>query len=59
MARAREAESLGIDGTEHIEIDKTVVKGCDYGVSHRMSQPRQIAIMTGGIDYNEAAGMPE
>ena len=57
MADARHCEGRGIDGAEHVEIEKTVVERRDQGVGHRMSKPHQVAVGRGRIDHHEIVAM--
>src|SRR5258708_18882090 len=57
VTRSGNTERLRIDGAEHIDINKAVVKRRDQGVSHRMGQPHQITVVTWSIDYNNAVCM--
>src|SRR5471032_227616 len=57
VAGAGDAESLGIDGAKHIEVDETVVQRRNQGIGHRMNVPRQNAVMTGGIDHNKGMAL--
>ena len=43
-----------MDRAKHIEIDKAVVERGDQGVGQRMRYPRQIVVVTGGIDDDDA-----
>src|ERR1700704_5836312 len=57
VTRSGNTESLRIDGAQHIDINKAVVKRRDQGISHRMGQLHQITIVTWSIDYNNAMCM--
>ena len=53
MALAGHGIGGGIDGSQHVEIEETVIDRRHQRVGHRMRQPHQIAVVAGRIDHDE------
>jgi hypothetical protein len=53
MAHARDLEGRGIDATEHVEIEETVIQRRHQRIGHRMRKPHQVGVVAGRIDHDE------
>ena len=53
VALAGDRERRGVDGADHVEIDKAVVEGGDQRIRHGMGEPREIAVGARRIDDHE------
>ena len=54
-AGAGDMEGLGLDGGEHVEIDKTVVERRHQRVRNRMGRASERALVAGRVDDDEVA----
>jgi hypothetical protein len=53
---SRHGIGLGIDGSEHVEIQEAVIDRRHQRVGHGMCKPHQIAVDAGRIDHDEVKG---
>ena len=57
MALAGDGIGRGIDGSQHVEIEETVIDRRHQRIGHRMREPHRIAVVAGRIDHNEIKGV--